>query len=162
MRLHAERAITLLAQARAAAKLDNPEALDAIELGARRIDFIGYKFIAAEECAAFYAQAQTLAGDKNRSNEVSDALYTIASNNGQLEDIRDGYSQIGQLFHDAWLRDNRTYWLANNMARYDRATQMWIGRGNAWKKVTDHWSDTHTLPPASEVGLPAPLAEAAK
>ena len=49
LRLHAERAITLLAQARAAGKLDNPEALDAIELGARRIDFIGYKFQAAEE-----------------------------------------------------------------------------------------------------------------
>ena len=41
LRLDAERAITLLAQARAAAKLENQEALDAMELGARRIDFIG-------------------------------------------------------------------------------------------------------------------------
>ncbi len=49
LRLHAERAITLLAQARAAGKLDNPEALDALELGARRIDFIGYKFLAARK-----------------------------------------------------------------------------------------------------------------
>ena len=47
LRLHAERAITLLAQARAGAKLDNQEALDGMELGARRIDFIGYKFQAA-------------------------------------------------------------------------------------------------------------------
>jgi hypothetical protein len=162
LRLHAEKAITLLAQARAATKLGNQEALDAMELGARRIDFIGYKFEAAEDCASLYAKAQSAAGDKSRWSEVSEALYTIGSNNGRLEDIRDGYSQIGQLFHDAWLRDNRPYWLANNMARYDRATEVWVGRGNAWNNVIQHWWTTHTLPPASEVGLPAPLAPAEK
>ena len=64
VRLHAESAITLLAQARAAGKLENPEALDAMELGARRIDFMAYKFEAASECVGFYTRAQTLAGDK--------------------------------------------------------------------------------------------------
>jgi hypothetical protein len=162
LRLHAEKAITLLAQARAAAKLDNPEALDAMELGARRIDFIGLKFEEAEDCATLYAKAQAAAGDKSRWHEVSEALYTIGSNNGRLEDIRDGYSQLGQLFHDAWLRDNRPYWLANNMDRYDRAAEMWIGRGNAWNNVIQHWWSTHTLPAAAEVGLPAPLAPAEK
>src|SRR3984885_9579339 len=44
LRLNAERAITLLAQARVSGKLDNQEALEAMEMGARRIDFIGYKF----------------------------------------------------------------------------------------------------------------------
>jgi hypothetical protein len=156
LRLHAERAITLLAQARANAKLENPEALDAIELGARRIDFIGFKFQAANDCVTLYAKAQSLATDKSRWDEVSEALYTIGSNNGRLEDIRDGYSQLGQLFHDAWLRDNRPYWLANNMARYDRATELWIGRGNAWQSVIQHWWTAHTLPPAAEVGLPVP------
>src|ERR1700739_606817 len=107
LRLHAERAITLLAQARAAGKLDNPAALDAFELGARRIDFIGYKFLAAQDCAVLYAKAQSLAGDKSNWREVSEALHPIGSNNGRLEDIRDGYSQLGQLFHDRWLAANR-------------------------------------------------------
>lgn len=156
LRLHAERAITLLAQARAAQKLENPEALDAMELGARRIDFIGFKFQAAQDCISMYAKAQAAAGDEKQWREVSEALYIIGSNNGRLEDIRDGYSQIGQLFHDAWLRDNRPYWLANNMDRYDRAAQMWIGRGYAWQNVIDHWHSTHTLPPASEIGMPVP------
>lgn len=154
--MHAEKAITLLAQARAAGKLENEEALDAMELGARRIDFIGFKFEAAQDCISEYAKAQAAAADKNRWNEVSEALYTIGSNNGKLEDIRDGYSQIGQLFHDAWLKDNREYWLANNMARYERATELWIGRGNAWQNVIEHWWNTHTLPPAAEAGLAAP------
>src|SRR6185437_14204565 len=158
----AEKAITLLAQARAAGKLENQEALDAIQLGARRIDFIGYKFQAAQDCVNLYAKAQSLAGDKNRWNEVSDALHTIGSNNGRLQDIRDGYSQIGQLYHDAWLRDNRPYWLANNMDRYDRATQLWIDRSRAWNNVIEQWWATHALPTASEVGLPAPIAPAEK
>jgi hypothetical protein len=157
LRLHAEKAITLLAQARAATKLENQEALDALELGARRIDFIGLKFQFAKECADLYAKAQAAAatGDKNRWDEVGEAMYTIGSNNGRFEDIRDGYAQLGQLYTEAWLKDNRTYWLAVNQARYDRAAQLWVSRSMAWQNVIEHWWSTHTLPPAAEVGLAA-------
>jgi len=154
LRLHAERAITLLAEARAAGKLENPEALDALELGARRIDFVGLKFEAAGESIALYNQALLLATDKIRWSEVEEMLETIGSNNGRLEDIRDGYTQLGQLYREAWLRDNRPYWLANNQARYDRAAQLWIDRSERWNLVLQHWWDTHTLAPASTVGLP--------
>jgi hexosaminidase len=155
LRLDAERAITLLAQARAAGKLENEEALDAMELGARRLDFIGYKFQAAADCGAMYKEAQSIAGDKNRAQEVSTILETIGSDNGRIQDIRDGYALIGQLYEKAWLRDNRPYWLANNMGNYDRATQLWIGRGDQWQTVVEHWSLTHTLLPATDSGLPA-------
>lgn len=157
LRLHAENAITLLAQARAAGKLENQEALDALELGARRIDFIGLKFQFAQECADLYAKAQAAAasGDKNRWDEVGEAMYTIGSNNGRFEDIRDGYAQLGRLYRDAWLRDNRPYWLDVNQARYDRAAQMWVGRSMAWQNVIEKWHETRTLPPAEQVGLPA-------
>ncbi len=159
MRLAAEKAITLVAEARAAAKadgrkLENEEALDAMELGARRMDFIGLKFEEAAECASIYSQARAIAGDKTRWDEVSELLETIASNNGKMQDMRDGYTQLGQLYKQAWLRDNRPYWLENNMARYDRDAQMWIGRGDAWQLVIDRWWSTHTLAAASEVGLP--------
>ena len=164
LRLDAERAITLLAEARDTAKLEgrvleNEEALDAMELGARRIDFIGYKFQAAAECATLYSRAQAIAGDKNRWNEVSEMLETIGSNNGRFEDMRDGYALLGQLYEQAWLRDNRPYWLANNTARYDRATQMWVGRAEQWQLVINHWDSTHTLAPAAEVGLPEAVAK---
>lgn len=160
VRLDAERAITLLAEARAAAKGDgrtlaNEEALDALELGARRIDFIGYKAQAAADCATLYKQAQTLAADKSRWEEVSEILETIGSNNGRIEDVRDGYAQLGQLYQQAWLRDNRPYWLANNSARYGAAAQLWVGRSQQWQLVIQHWWDTHTLPSAAEAGMPA-------
>ena len=101
-------------------------------------------------------EAQAIAGDKSRWQEVSTILETIGSNNGRIQDIRDGYALLGQLYEKAWLRDNRPYWLANNMARYDRAAQLWIGRGDQWQAtVVEHWWSTHTLAPAAEGGLPA-------
>jgi hexosaminidase len=161
LRLHAERAITLIAEARAAAKqenrtLENPEALDALELGARRIDFVGLKFQAADESIALYNQARAMAADKSRRDEVQAKLWAIGSNNGLLEDIRDGYSLLGGLYRQAWLRDNRPYWLENNQARYDRAAQLWIGRGDRWSVVLEQWWNTHTLAPPAEVGLTEP------
>jgi hexosaminidase len=166
VRLHAERVITLVDKARAAAAADhrelaNPEALDALELGARRIDAMGLKFQAADEAASLYARAQSLAGDKKNWNEVEDLLETIGSNNGKLQDIRDGYTLIGTLYRQAWLRDNRPYWLANNMEQFSRAAQLWIGRGDAWDRVIDRWWSTHTLPATAEAGLPQPATPAA-
>ncbi len=160
LRLHAEKAITLLAEARAAARsehreLANPEALDALELGARRIDFVGLKFQNADECVSLYNQALAIAGDKSRSDEVGNMLETIGSNNGRLQDIRDGYALLGGLFRQAWLRVNRPYWLENNEARYERAAQLWIDRGERWGLVEEQWFDKHTLPSAAEAGLPA-------
>jgi len=161
LRLHAERAITLVAEARAAASLDrsmldNSEALDALELGARRIDFVGLKFQAADESAAVYAKARALVADKSRWSEVPVMLDTIVSNNGRLEDIRDGYTLLEDLYKQAWLRDNRPYWLQNNLAHFDAAAQLWIGRGDRWNQVIQQWWDTHTLPTAAEAGLPEP------
>jgi len=159
LRNHAERAITLVAEARAAAKLenrtlDNPEALDALELGARRIDFVGLKFQAADESVALYTEALSLAANKSRRGEVEERLWTIGSNNGLLEDIRDGYTLLGGLYRTAWLRDNRPYWLENNQVRYDRAAQLWIGRSDRWDLVLEKWWNTHTLEAPAGVGLP--------
>jgi hypothetical protein len=159
LRLHAERAITLLAEARAAAKQDhrelaNSEALDAMELGARRIDFVGLKFQNADECVALYNQAVAIAGDKSRWDEVENLLETIGSANGRLQDIRDGYSLLGGLYRQAWLRVNRPYWLENNLARYDASAQLWIQRGDRWSLVEEQWFEKHVLPSAAEAGLP--------
>ncbi len=156
LRLDAEKAIALLAQARVAGKLDNEEALDAMELGARRLDFIGWKFQAAAECVADYKQALALAGDKSRQQEVDVLLENIQSNNGRFEDMRDGYALLGQLYEQAWLHVNRPYWLPNNMARFNSATQLWVDRSDKFRAVVwDQWWTNHTLPPASETGLPA-------
>jgi hypothetical protein len=164
LRLHAERAITLVAEARAAAKLqnrklENEEALDALELGARRIDFVGFKFQAADDSAAMYSQARALAADKSRWDEAGELLRTIGEDNGRLKDMRDGYTLLRGLYQQAWLRDNRPYWLENNLAHYDAASQLWLGRSDHWELVLYQWYETHTLPTAAEAGLPEPAGK---
>ena len=161
LRLHAERAITLIAEAREAARTDhrelaNPEALDAFELGARRIDFVGLKFQTSDEIVALYKQAQSLVSDKSRWNEVEDTMWNISSADGRMQDMRDGYSLLGGLYRQAWLRVNRPYWLENNMARYDKCAQLWIDRGDKFSLVQKQWFDTHTLPSLADAGLPEP------
>jgi len=159
LRLHAEKAITLVAEARAAGKLENQEALDALELGARRVDFVGLKFQAAEESVAAYGEAQALLADQTRWNEVSLKLRAISSNEGRFNDIHDGYLLLGDLFRQAWLRDNRPYWLQNDLVRYDRAADLWAGRSEHWMQVERQWRETHTLPTAAEAGLPEPAGK---
>jgi len=163
LRMDAEKAITLVAQARAEARtahkqLENPEALDALDLGARRIDFVGLKFQAADDCVSFYEQARTLAesGDKAQYGEIEELLYTIASTNGRMQDLRDGYTLLSDLYRQAWLRDNRPYWLQTNMDRYAQSAALWMDRSERWQtQVIRPWYETHTLPPPQEVGLPA-------
>ena len=103
---------------------------------------------------SLYNQALALVGDKSRWDEVDDLLETIGSANGRLQDIRDGYSLLGGLYRQAWLRVNRPYWLENNMARYEQSAQLWIERGDRWGLVEAQWGEKHTLPTPAEAGLP--------
>ena len=74
LRLHAERAITLLAQARAAGKLENPKRSMQWNLARGASTSSATNFRLRRKCASLYAKAQTLAGDKSQWSEVSEAL----------------------------------------------------------------------------------------
>ncbi len=152
VRLHAENAITLIDQASAAAPLREQEALDALALGARRIDFIGMKFQFADEIAHAYADAWSQAATPH-SRTFSD-LVQISNANGRCQDLRDGYTLTRELFSQAWLRDNRPYWLQNVLAQYDMAIQLWIARGRQFDALRAQLPTTHTLPKAEEIGVP--------
>lgn len=164
LRLHAERAITLVAEAKAQAArehaaLQNTEALDALELGARRIDFMAYKFQIADDTVRMYAHAREAAGDKTRWNEVQNDLETIAGNNGRMRDVRDGYTQLRALYEQAWMRVNRPYALQSVLAHFDLAGQLWTGRADQWQLVMNRWWTIKTLPAPSELGLPEVVAQ---
>lgn len=154
MRLHAEQAIVLIAQARAAGTLREGDALDAMDMGARRLDFIGYKFEAAQEIATEYDRAYQEQNDPVGKRDVGHELGTISGANGQTQDLRDGYGLTRDLYRAAWLKENRPYWLDNISAHYDMAMQLWIQRGIQFSDVTSQWYTTHTLPKPEELGLP--------
>jgi hexosaminidase len=152
VRLYAENAIALIDEARAANPLRQLDALDALSLGARRIDFIGMKFQFADEIAHAYADAYSEAATPH-SRAFSD-LAEISNANGRCQDLRDGYTLTREQFQQAWLRDNRPYWLQNVLAQYDIATQLWITRAREFDTLRAQLAKTHTLPKAEEIGVP--------
>ena len=154
LRMHAERALILLAEAKAEQMLQQQGALAAMELGARRIDMIGMKFEFADEIVAAYARALAEQSDPKQSDDVSSALYEISDTNGRCQDIRNAYSLIRDLYEQAWMSENRPYWVRNVLVRYDMEIQLWNQRGNSVTSVSNQWDREHTLPKASELGMP--------
>lgn len=184
LRMHAEAALTLIAHARTTAGpnptgpptplpesttlydparygaaisgLREPDAVDAMELGARRMDFIGLKFQLADEMAADYAKALADATNSDRKirASVSHDLGDMYGVNGRLQDIRSGYTLLRDLFESAWLRSNRPYWLRNNLEQYDHAVQIWLDRADKVHSAQRQWADSKTLPSAADLGIP--------
>jgi hexosaminidase len=184
LRLHAERALTLIAQARAAAPgpppvsanpavynpaesypsaattLRETAAIDALELGARRMDFIGLKFQLAEEIAEGYQRAYAMQNTKDRKKrmDVSRELSDINGVNGRIQDYINTYSLLRDLFEQAWYRSNRPYALRPTLEHYDYTIGIWEARSEKLRSAQRQWSDTHTLPTAAELGLPLPAS----
>ncbi|MDE3151350.1 MAG: glycoside hydrolase, partial [Gemmatimonadota bacterium] len=154
MRILAESSLVLIDQARPFIDR-NLDAVDAMALGARKIDFVGMKFEFADEMAAMYASAadSTTPADQ-RVNSRGQELIDMSSTNGRAQDLRDGYSLMRDLYEAAWLRENRPYWLHNVLARYDMATQLWIARADAFSAARAELGRTHHLPPADSLGIP--------
>jgi len=159
VRLDAERAITLIAQARATGTLRHPEALDAMDLGARRIDFLAFQFQTADQIADAYRRLYNGQKDPQISDHTSRDLWNLSGVNGRCEDLRDGYDFLRTRFSEVWLTENRPFWLNNVSARYDTAAALWVARGNKLAAARDQWSQHHALPPPAEIGIPdAPAA----
>jgi hexosaminidase len=178
LRLHAEKALDLIAQARAAYPVgtttvvysatnqlpSNPttlretDAIDALELGARRLDFIGLKFQLADEMAQNYADAAAGAVSQNsvQRRHVSGELSNINGVNGRIQDIKDGYSMIRDLYAQSWLRTNRPYALRPVLEHYDYTIGIWLARMDKVRSAQRQWADSKTLPSAADVGIPAP------
>ena len=153
VRANAERALTLIAQARQAGNLREPEAVDAMELGARRMDFIAFKFQTAGDIAEGYQKLYQAQSDPETRKHMSGRLWNLSGVNGRCQDLRDGYGYIRDLFKDAWLRENRSYWLDNVMAEYDVAMQLWIIRAEKLRGARQQWIATHTLPLPESLGI---------
>ena len=155
LRLHAEQAIVLVEQARSSnADLREAAALDAMDLGARRLDLIGMKWEWSQEMAQDYARAVAGQHDKDQRSEIYGLLYNISSNNGHMQDLRDAYSATKGEFARVWLSENRPYWLDNVLVRYDLQIQKWQQRGWRFAEVIGDFDNHKDLPTAESLGMP--------
>jgi len=134
--------------------LRETDAVEAMEIGARRLDFLGQKFETADTIADLYRQAYAWQSDAQNAKHITGTLYTLSGANGLCEDMRDGYSYARLRYSDLWLRENRPYWLQNVLVRYDLASQLWVERSARIRAARDEWSLQHKLPAPSELGIP--------
>lgn len=154
VRVDAEQAVILIDEARSTEKLREPQALDAMEMGARRLDFLGYKFETAQQIAEEYNRAYWEQKNPANREDVDFQLGNITGVDSQCANMRDGYGLIRDLYRAAWLQENRPYWLNNVMAHYEMKQQYWIRRGNQFAVLEHQWYKTRTLPSPEDAGLP--------
>jgi DNA-binding transcriptional regulator YbjK len=122
------------------------------------MDLIGLKFQVTDEIAASYAHAFALQNSKAKEDreETARELNLINGVNGRLQDLRNNYSLLRDLYEQAWLKSYRPYFLRNNLERYDFTIQTWLGRIDRMRIVQRQWANSQTIPPAAEPGIPAP------
>jgi hypothetical protein len=153
-RILAESAMVLVAQAREAAKgkLRETDALESLEMGARRLDFIGMKFELSDEISKLYTHAyDTVQVGGNPGHDLGEISSNI---NSRTADLRDGYVLGRELFEKSWLAQNKPYWLYNVLNRYDLAAQTWIQRSDKVAQARAAYNRTKKLASPEELGIP--------
>ncbi|MBW7932314.1 MAG: beta-N-acetylhexosaminidase [Gemmatimonadaceae bacterium] len=157
LRIHAESASVLIAQARRMQpQLREQDALDAMDMGARRLDLIGMKFQFADEMVKAYAAAI----DPNRTKPVTWVdLADISGINGRLQTMREAYVLGRELYERSWRAENRPYWLQNVLARYDSAIQLWWNRSLMADAARREFSRTRKVPPPERMGIPTAMPQ---
>jgi hypothetical protein len=151
VRLHAESALVSLTKARRQAHLREVTAIEATELGARRLDWLAAKFQFADAIAESFALA---AADTTRAREH---LRDLVGINGRFQDMRDGYALTRDLFERAWRNENRPYWMTNALARFDAEIIRWVERTQQMELANRRWSRARRVPRGEDLGIPAVL-----
>jgi hexosaminidase len=153
VRLAAERAIIGIRRARAAGTRE-PDALDAMELGARRVNLLAMQFQFAQQIAEMYTRAEASVADTDPATTPVRDLGDASGINGRLQDLRDEYAIAKDLYVDLWKRENRPYWLTNVAVRFDQSMMRWITRADAVSHARAQWYRTRVLPRAADIGFP--------
>ncbi|MEP6621468.1 MAG: family 20 glycosylhydrolase [bacterium] len=151
LRIAAESAMVYIAQLRNAGAVVHPEALDAMELGARRLDLIGMKYQIADDIRLAYSHA----ADTTRRDSGHE-LGEITGINGRAQDLRDAYGLTRELYEAAWMRENRPYWMRSVLVKYDVAMQLWQTRANQVANARSELGRSKKLPSGDSIGIPAP------
>ena len=163
LRLDAERAITLSAEAPRCRSLSIIRKRSMLSNWARAASTLSAsKFQAADEAVALYTQAQAIAGDKRAGAKFENLLENIGSNNGKLEDIRDGYTLLRDAVQPGMAARQPAVLAREQPRPLQRVGELWIVRSDRWDKLIDVWWATHTLPTPQDAGLPVSAAPVTK
>lgn len=128
----------------------NQQMLPAMIFAARRFDHLGRRMEVVEQFSRDYWQAYLNLGDRvrvNRLRRYHGAIYN------SLREMAEELSLLRQDYRRQWLAENRPYWLASILARYDQAIQTWLAKSRAVEEALRGYNQSSTLPNPEEFGL---------
>lgn len=152
MRLLAEEAAVSLAAGKHKARA-HAGTVAFLELAARRIDYLGMKIQFSNEVGDLYRACQA---DPGNAVRVGNNLRRIRGMDGLLPSLRDYIHEVKAMYRDAWLAENRPYWLENVLVRYDAEALEWVRKMRLFDDAALRHDATGTLPGAETMGLVLP------
>ncbi len=174
LRNHAEHIVSLVAEARqqaidAGTPLREQDALDAMDLGARRADLIGYKIEMVDEMAQNYRDALNLfqhpelapttgRGGGGGGRGGSPAARVITAGGNRITNLMNAYSAIRDEYSAVWLTSDVPVYLNNIQQRYDHTIQMWMNRTDHLRALSRDYKAGDPIPTPEQLGFPASFA----
>ncbi|MFL6227495.1 MAG: beta-N-acetylhexosaminidase [Pyrinomonadaceae bacterium] len=130
----------------------NQTMIPSMIFAARRFDHLGRRMEVVEQFSRDYWAAYLNLGDRARVNRlrryhgpIYNSLREMAE---ELTILREGY-------REQWLAENRPYWLASILARYDHAIAVWLDKSKSVEEAVRDYGEHTTLPNPEEFGLGA-------
>jgi hypothetical protein len=121
-----------------------------LELAAKRIDYLGMKIQFANEIGELYREL--------RADPADDALATnnlrrIKGMDGLLPTLRDYSTEVKAAYREAWLAENRPYWLDNVLLDYDREALGWVDRIRFFESIHRRYPASREIPDLEPMGV---------
>jgi hexosaminidase len=156
MRLDVEEVEELIIRVRPRVRR-NARTLDSMRLAARRFDHMGRRAQVLAQLSRDYWDAYLNLGDRRRVRRLRSYSGAIYNN---LREMAEELSELREAYRAQWLAENRPYWLASVLARYDLAVSRWLARSKQLEEALRTYDQTSTLPAPAEFGLgPRPPQE---
>jgi hexosaminidase len=149
LRLAVEQAEETIERGRAGARR-NLTMLDAMSFAARRFDHMGRRSQVVAQLSRDYWDAYLNLGDRRQVRRLRS--YTGAIYNS-LREMAEELTALREEYRGLWLKENRPYWLASVLARYDLAVSRWLSRSKQLEEALRDYDQTSTLPAPAEFGL---------
>ena len=149
LRLLAEQAAVDLAASRHKARL-HADTIPFLEFAARRLDYLGMKIQFANEVGQMYRAVQA---DPANANAANNRLRRIRGMDGVLPSLRDYINEVKAGYRQAWLAENRPYWLDNVLVRYDNEALYWVRQMQWFDAAAKEYDRTKKLPDPEKAGV---------
>jgi hypothetical protein len=149
IRLGAEQALVALYSKRSQAEA-NADTIEDMIFAGWRLDTLGMKIQFTQELNKFYWDAYQNQTDEDRVQADFEEMTAI---NARLEDLRDATTRLRGMYEEAWLRENRPYWLGNVLVRYDKLAAEIQGKIVAVRDAQSTYREKKTLPQPQQLGF---------